>query len=101
MTWPRIPCSQPLNMPDMFEYSSSPTMDWEWSMTRYESALYDRAEKGDDRAKDAWDELEKSRERFLYIDHRHRGLGSNSCGPQPEAEYELPMGPFAWEFRIR
>ena len=50
----------PLNMPDMFEYSSSPTMDWEWSMTRYESALYDRAEKGDDRAKDAWDELEKS-----------------------------------------
>ena len=48
-----------------------------------------------------FDELEKSRERFLYIDHRHRGLGSNSCGPQPEAEYELPMGPFAWEFRIR
>lgn len=47
------------------------------------------------------DELKKSRERFLYIDHRHRGLGSNSCGPQPEAEYELPMGPFAWEFRIR
>ena len=46
------------------------------------------------------DELEKSRERFLYIDHRHRGLGSNSCGPQPEAEYELPMGSFAWTFRI-
>ena len=46
------------------------------------------------------DELEKSRERFLYIDHRHRGLGSNSCGPQPEAEYELPMGSFEWEFTI-
>ena len=46
------------------------------------------------------DELEKSREKTLYIDHRHRGLGSNSCGPQPEKEYELPMGPFEWEFRI-
>ena len=46
------------------------------------------------------DELEKSRERYLYIDHRHRGLGSNSCGPQPEAEYELPMGAFEWDFRI-
>jgi len=46
------------------------------------------------------DELEKSRERFLYIDYRHRGLGSNSCGPQPEAEYELPMGAFEWDFRI-
>ena len=46
------------------------------------------------------DELEKSRERFLYIDHRHRGLGSNSCGPQPEEEYELPAGSFAWEFLL-
>ena len=46
------------------------------------------------------DELEKSRERYLYIDHRHRGLGSNSCGPQPEAEYELPMSAFEWDFRI-
>ncbi|MBR5680094.1 MAG: hypothetical protein IKX19_05515, partial [Clostridia bacterium] len=46
------------------------------------------------------DELEKTKERFLYIDHRHRGLGSNSCGPQPEEEYELPMGAFAWDFRI-
>ena len=44
--------------------------------------------------------LEKSRERYLYIDHRHRGLGSNSCGPQPEKQYELPMGPFAWTFRL-
>ena len=46
------------------------------------------------------DELEKSRGRFLYIDRRHRGLGSNSCGPQPEREYELPMGAFAWDFRV-
>lgn len=46
------------------------------------------------------DELEKSEKTCLYIDHRHRGLGSNSCGPQPEEEYELPMGAFEWQFRI-
>ena len=46
------------------------------------------------------DELEKSEEKYLYIDHRQRGLGSNSCGPQPEAEYELPTGPFDWSFRL-
>ena len=46
------------------------------------------------------DELEKSAEKYLYIDHRHRGLGSNSCGPQPEKEYELPNGAFAWELRM-
>lgn len=47
-----------------------------------------------------YDELEKSRERYLYIDHKHRGIGSNSCGPQPEKEYELPFDSFSWEFRI-
>ncbi|MBQ6067715.1 MAG: hypothetical protein IJK89_12960 [Clostridia bacterium] len=46
------------------------------------------------------DELEKSERRYWYIDHRMRGLGSNSCGPQPEQEYELPMGAFAWSFRL-
>ena len=48
-----------------------------------------------------FDELDKSEEKYLYIDHRHRGLGSFSCGPQPEAEYELPMGSFAWGFRLK
>ncbi len=47
-----------------------------------------------------YDELEKSSDHYLYIDHLHRGLGSNSCGPQPEKEYELPMSSFAWEFRL-
>ena len=46
------------------------------------------------------DELEKSEKNYLYLDHRHRGLGSNSCGPQPEAEYELPMGGFHWSFTL-
>ncbi len=46
------------------------------------------------------DELEKSEKRYLYIDHKHRGLGSNSCGPQPEAQYELRPEPFNWSFRL-
>ena len=52
--------SNPLLLPDMFEHSSSPTLDWEWSMMRYENALSARVEKNEAGAKEAWDELEKS-----------------------------------------
>ena len=60
--------SGPLVMHDMFAQSSSPMLDWEWSMTRYESALYSRVEKGDAAAKIAWDELEKSVVRHVADD---------------------------------
>ena len=49
----------PLMLPDAFEHSSSPTLDWEWSMQRYEDALSTRI-KEDNAALEAWDELEKS-----------------------------------------
>jgi hypothetical protein len=52
--------SNPLLLPDMFEHSSSPTLDWEWSMMRYENALSARVEQNDAGAREAWDELEKS-----------------------------------------
>ena len=52
--------SGPLLMEDMFENSSSPVLDWEWSMKRYEDSLSVRARQGDPEAKEAWDELEKS-----------------------------------------
>ena len=52
--------SNPLLLPDMFEHSSSPTLDWEWSMMRYENALSARVEKNEAGSKEAWDELEKS-----------------------------------------
>ena len=52
--------SSPLLLPDMLEQSTSPTLDWEWSMTRYERALYTRVEQNDFSAKEAWDELEQS-----------------------------------------
>ncbi len=52
--------SSPLLMPEALEYSSSPTLDWEWSMMRYENALSARIDQDDDAAREAWDELEKS-----------------------------------------
>ncbi len=47
------------------------------------------------------DELETSEQHYLYIDHRQRGLGSHSCGPEPEQPYELPFGSFHWTFVLQ
>ncbi len=52
--------SGPLLMSEMFEHTSSPALNMEWSMRQYEAALYTRMEKNDPAAKEAWDELEKS-----------------------------------------
>ena len=51
--------TSPLLMPEAFEHTSSPVLDWEWSMRRYESALCAQIA-NDAAARDAWDELEKS-----------------------------------------
>ena len=51
-------CSS-LYLPDMLE-SSSPILDWEWSMKRYESILSSRIVQDAPGAQEAWDELEKS-----------------------------------------
>ena len=47
------------------------------------------------------DELETSERNYLYIDHRQRGLGSHSCGPEPEKAYELPLGSFRWTYSLK
>ena len=52
--------SNPLMLPGMFEQTSSPTLDWEWSMTRYEEALTPYVQERQESALQAWDELEKS-----------------------------------------
>ncbi len=59
--------SSPLLMPDALEYSSSPALDWEWSMMRYETALSARIGE-DEAAREAWDELEKSVVRHVADD---------------------------------
>ncbi len=52
--------SSPIMLPEALETSSSPTLDWEWSMMRYENELATRISKNDIQAREAWDELEKS-----------------------------------------
>ena len=44
------------------------------------------------------DELEKSVKNYLYIDYAMRGLGSYSCGPNPEECYELRAHEFNFAF---
>ena len=52
--------TSPLLYSDAYEHSSTPTLDWEWSMTRYEEELFNRVRNNDSAAREAWDELEKS-----------------------------------------
>ena len=52
--------SNSLFLPDMYEHTSSPMLDWEWSMRQYETALSARVAKDEPGAQEAWDELEKS-----------------------------------------
>ena len=51
-------CS-PLLLTGADEYSGS-SLDWEWSMIRYEEALSESIKNEDEEAREAWDELEKS-----------------------------------------
>ncbi len=45
-------------------------------------------------------ELKKSVNNYLYIDYAMRGLGSHSCGPNPEECYELRPHEFRFAFVI-
>ena len=45
-------------------------------------------------------ELKKSTKNYLYIDYAMRGLGSKSCGPDPEECYELRPHEFRLAFMI-
>lgn len=47
------------------------------------------------------DEIEKSDKNYLYIDYKNRGLGSASCGPQPEEAYEYRPHSFSFSFMIK
>ena len=45
-------------------------------------------------------ELEEASANYLYIDYAMRGLGSHSCGPDPEECYELRPHAFTFGFAI-
>ena len=51
--------TSPALLPGGFEHTT-PTLDWEWSMIRYEDSLSAQIRQNDSAAKEAWDELEKS-----------------------------------------
>lgn len=45
-------------------------------------------------------EIEEADRNYLYIDYRNRPLGSHSCGPNPEPEFELYPHKFRFVFTI-
>ena len=46
-------------------------------------------------------EIKKDGRNYLYIDYMNRGLGSASCGPQPEEKYELKPHSFRFVFLLK
>ena len=52
--------SSSLLTPELLEHNSSPTLNYEWSMLRYEEQLAARVRAEDPTAREAWDEIEKS-----------------------------------------
>ena len=52
--------TSPLLLPEMYAESTTPMLDWEWSIMEYENALSHRVKNNDAAAREAWDELEKS-----------------------------------------
>ncbi len=39
-------------------------------------------------------------ETFVNIDHLHRGLGTASCGPEPEPQFRIPVQDYAFDFLL-
>ena len=46
-------------------------------------------------------EIKKDGRNYLYVNYINRGLGSASCGPQPEEEYELRPHSFRFVFMLK
>ena len=52
--------SSPLMLDSIYEQSSTPALDYEWTMQKYQDVLSDRVARREPEAMEAWDELEKS-----------------------------------------
>jgi beta-galactosidase len=37
---------------------------------------------------------------FVWIDARHRGVGSGAVGPDTAARHRIPAGEYTWSYRI-
>ena len=40
-------------------------------------------------------------ETFVYLDHRQRGLGTGSCGPDTLEKYLIPSGKYHFDFLMK
>ena len=38
---------------------------------------------------------------YVWIDARHRGVGSGAVGPDTAAEHRIGPGPYRWSYRLR
>jgi beta-galactosidase len=47
------------------------------------------------------DELVPRPETVVHVDHRHRGLGTLSCGPDTLEQYKIRPGTYEWSWRVR
>jgi beta-galactosidase len=45
-------------------------------------------------------ELEASKETFVYVDHKLRGLGTGSCGPDTLERYRIKAGRYEWSWTL-
>jgi len=46
-------------------------------------------------------DLSPRAETVLHLDHRHRGLGSLSCGPDTLAQYRMGSGTYRWRWSLQ
>jgi beta-galactosidase len=47
------------------------------------------------------EELARSQDCYLWIDARHRGVGSGACGPDTAAAHRVEPGSYTWSYRVR
>ncbi|HEX9260613.1 MAG TPA: glycoside hydrolase family 2 TIM barrel-domain containing protein [Acidimicrobiales bacterium] len=47
-----------------------------------------------------WLDLERSDDVVVHLDHRHRGVGTASCGPDTAPEHRIAAGTYRWSFRL-
>ncbi|MBR3098924.1 MAG: hypothetical protein IKH18_05090 [Clostridia bacterium] len=55
-----LPSTSPLMFSESYDYSSTPMLDWDWSMTEYRDRLRAKMNEQDENAREMWDELEQS-----------------------------------------
>ena len=48
-----------------------------------------------------WEEVAASSDCYVWIDARHRGVGSGACGPDTSPAHRVRSGEYSWSYRLR